>query len=188
MEDVSLTIRRLSPQEFALNARPLVDIYISAMGYDPAIRDGRVYSWQREIIRPGFTALIAEDASGVVAVAYGFIGTPDSWWDHQLRLALQKRGGATEEEQEILRSYFEVAEIHVLPRMQGHGLGRELLKQLLWNAPGKWALLSTPEVPGESNRAFSLYRSMGFTDLVRHHQYPGDERPFAILKTQLPLS
>ncbi|NWO17987.1 MAG: GNAT family N-acetyltransferase, partial [Corynebacterium sp.] len=54
---MSLTIRRLSPQEFALNAQPLVDIYISAMGYDPAIRDGRVYSWQREIIRPGFTAL-----------------------------------------------------------------------------------------------------------------------------------
>ena len=185
---MSLTIRRLTSEEFALNAGPLVDVYINAMGYDPAIRDGRVYSWQREIIRPGFTSLIAEDASGVVGVAYGFIGTPDSWWDRQLRIALHRAGGPTEEEMRILRSYFEVAEIHVLPRMQGHGLGRELLNKLLWNAPAKWALLSTPEVPDESNRAFGLYRSMGFTDLVRHHHYPGDDRPFAILKTQLPLS
>ena len=88
----------------------------------------------------------------------------------------------------MLRSYFEVAEVHGLPRMQGHGLGRQLLTELLWNAPGKWALLSTPEVPNESNRAFSLYRSMGFTDVIRQYRYPGDERPFAILKLPLPLS
>lgn len=185
---MSLKIRRLSPQEFALNAGPLVDIYISAMGYDPAIRDGRIFSWRREVIRPGFTALIAEDASGVIGLAYGFVGTPDSWWDRQLRLALRKKGELSAEETEVLRSYFEVAEIHVLPRMQGQGLGRQLLNELLWNAPSKWALLSTPEVPDESNRAFGLYRSMGFTDLVRHHRYPGDDRPFAILKLPLPLS
>ena len=185
---MSLTIRRLSPQEFALNAGSLVDIYISAMDYDPAIREGRIFSWRREIVQPGFTALIAEDASGVIGVAYGFIGTPDSWWDRQLRLALRHKGELSTEELEILRSYFEVAEVHVLPRMQGQGLGRQLLTELLWNAPGKWALLSTPEVPGESNRAFGLYRSMGFTDLVRHYRYPGDSRPFAILKLPLPLS
>lgn len=185
---MSLTIRRLSPQEFALNAGSLVDIYISAMDYDPAIREGRIFSWRREIVQPGFTALIAEDASGVIGVAYGFIGTPDSWWDRQLRLALRHEGELSTEELEILRSYFEVAEVHVLPRMQGQGLGRQLLTELLWNAPGKWALLSTPEVPGESNRAFGLYRSMGFTDLVRHYRYPGDSRPFAILKLPLPLS
>ena len=185
---MSLTIRRLSPQEFALNADSLVDIYISAMGYDPAIREGRIFSWRREVIRPGFTALIAEDATGVIGVAYGFIGTPDSWWDRQLRLALRKKGELSAEEVEMLRSYFEVAEVHVLPRMQGHGLVRQLLTELLWNAPGKWALLSTPEVPNESNRAFSLYRSMGFTDVIRQYRYPGDERPFAILKLPLPLS
>lgn len=185
---MSLTIRRLSPQEFALNAGSLVDIYISAMDYDPAIREGRIFSWRREIVQPGFTALIAEDASGVIGVAYGFIGTPDSWWDRQLRLALRHKGELSTEELEILRSYFEVAEVHVLPRMQGQGLGRQLLTELLWNAPGKWALLSTPEVPNESNRAFGLYRSMGFTDLVRHYRYPGDSRPFAILKLPLPLS
>ena len=185
---MSLTIRRLSPQEFALNAGSLVDIYISAMDYDPAIREGRIFSWRREIVQPGFTALIAEDASGVIGVAYGFIGTPDSWWDRQLRLALRHKGELSTEELEILRSYFEVAEVHVLPRMQWQGLGRQLLTELLWNAPGKWALLSTPEVPGESNRAFGLYRSMGFTDLVRHYRYPGDSRPFAILKLPLPLS
>ena len=185
---MSLTIRRLSRQEFALNAGSLVDIYISAMDYDPAIREGRIFSWRREIVQPGFTALIAEDASGVIGVAYGFIGTPDSWWDRQLRLALRHKGELSTEELEILRSYFEVAEVHVLPRMQGQGLGRQLLTELLWNAHGKWALLSTPEVLGESNRAFGLYRSMGFTDLVRHYRYPGDSRPFAILKLPLPLS
>lgn len=76
--------------------------------------------------------------------------------------------------------------MHVAPRAQGRGLGRAMLTELLRNAPASWALLSTPEVPGEDNAAFGLYRSFGFTDILRDFYYAGDPRPFAVLGLRLP--
>lgn len=195
---VTVTYRRLSGPEFAILAPDLVDIYITAMGYDPAIRSGRIAVWQREIIWPGFTAVTAiertaSNTSGgtvderVVGIAYGFIGNRERWWDQQLMRGLRESGGLSAQHSAMLRDYFEVAEIHVHPSRQGAGIGRALLSQLLWNAPARWALLSTPEVPNESNHAFGLYRSMGFHDILRDFYYAGDDRPFAILGRTLPL-
>ncbi|WP_350354543.1 GNAT family N-acetyltransferase [Corynebacterium aquatimens] len=95
--------------------------------------------------------------------------------------------GITPRRREILNSYFEVAEIHVLPGHQGRGIGAKLLTELLKLAPAEWALLSTPEIDGEANGAFGLYRKYGFEDLARNFMYPGDPRPFAILGRRLPL-
>ena len=48
-------------------------------------------------------------------------------------------------------------------------------------------LLSTPEINGEANRAWRLYRRLGFTDIIRGYHFAGDPRPFAILGRSLPL-
>ena len=48
-------------------------------------------------------------------------------------------------------------------------------------------LLSTPEVAGEENRAWSLYRRFGFSDVLRNYTFAGDPRPFAFLGRELPL-
>jgi hypothetical protein len=48
-------------------------------------------------------------------------------------------------------------------------------------------LLSTPEVPEQTSRAWRLYRRFGFTDVVRQMRFPGDNRLFAILGRPLPL-
>ena len=183
---VSFEIRRLTPPEFSLLAPQLVEIYIEAMHY-PAILHSRISSWRNDVTRPGFSAQIATHDNGIVGVAYGFLGSPDSWWDAELRRGLLLQGGPTEEQWDIVRNYFELAEIHVLPQYQGHGLGRKLLEGLLWNAPARYALLSTPEVPNEDNGAFRLYRAAGFFDVLRDHLYPADARPFAILGASLPL-
>jgi ribosomal protein S18 acetylase RimI-like enzyme len=45
-------------------------------------------------------------------------------------------------------------------------------------------LLSTPE--GE-NRAWRLYRRLGFGDVLRHYRFTGDPRPFGVLGRELPL-
>ena len=187
IEYVSITIRRLSPQEFSLLAPQLVEIYIEAMGYSPSIFPNRISSWRSEIIKPGFSAIVAEDARGVLGLAYGFLGSPDTWWDRQLRRGFFEAGGPTAEQYEILHSYFELAEIHVLPGSQGKGIGRRLLETLVWNAPARFVLLSTPEVENEANSAFGLYRSLGFFDVLRNHEYPADSRAFAILGATLPL-
>ena len=46
-------------------------------------------------------------------------------------------------------------------------------------------LLSTPE--GE-NRAWRLYRRLGFTDVLRNYRFTGDPRPFGVLGRDLPLT
>lgn len=187
IEGVNVEIRRLSGPEFAVLAPQLVDIYIEAMGYDPSIRDSRVNVWRREISQPGFTALCALLGEEVVGLAYGYLGSPDHWWDQQIRRGFREAGGPDVEQLELLRDYFEVAEVHVRPGLQGRGIGRHLLSSLLQHAPAGHAMLSTPEVPDEDNHAFGLYRSMGFRDVLRDFRFAGDRRPFAILEVPLPL-
>ncbi|RNE49497.1 GNAT family N-acetyltransferase [Corynebacterium alimapuense] len=184
---MTLEIRRLSGPEFAILCPRLVGVYIDAMNYDPAIRDSRTKVWRREIFQPGFTSLVALDQDEILGVAYGYLGTREMWWDRQIRRGIRQEGGPDTSQIELLRDYFEVAEIHVHPLHQSKGIGRILLSQLLWNAPGSNALLSTPEVDGESNLAFKLYRSMGFRDVLRHFIFDGDTRPFAVLSAPLPL-
>lgn len=187
MGSVSPIIRKLSIPEFTTNTPVLVDIYIAAMNYDKAIRDTRIEVWRRNSQNPGFTAVAALMDDQVVGVAYGFNGSPDHWWQHQLRRGLRQLGGPTEEEIHIIHNYFEVAEVHVQPGFQGHGIGRKLMRELLKNKQNTFAILSTPEVDDEANHAFSLYRSLGFTDLLRQFRFDGDQRPFAVLITALPL-
>lgn len=182
-----MEIRRLSGPEFAVLSPQLVDIYIEAMDYDPSIRESRINVWRREISQPGFTALCALHHEEVVGLAYGYLGSPDHWWDQQIRRGFRAAGGPDVAQLELLRDYFEIAEIHVRPGLQGHGIGRHLLLELLRHAPASHAMLSTPEVPDEANNAFSLYRSMGFRDVMRHFRFNGDRRPFAILEVPLPL-
>lgn len=185
---VTVEIRRLSPAEFSLLAPQLVDIYIDAMGYDPSMRNQRISVWRGEVRWPGFTAIAAVDSDDVVGIAYGFLGARERWWDKQLvRCMEQQPGGLTPQRRDMLQSYFEVAEVHVSPTKQGHGIGAAMLTGLLRLAPARWALLSTPEVAGEANNAFGLYRKFGFGDVGRNFYYPGDPRPFAILGRPLPL-
>lgn len=185
---MTIQLRRLAPREFSLIAPQLVDIYLTAMDYPRDMFDRRLHGWRVDSLQPGFTAVIAESEAGPVGVAYGFLGHSDTWWDKQLQRGFALAGGPTAEQVAMLRNYFELAEIHVHPSMQGKGLGRHLLDALAWNLPASNILLSTPEVPGEANGAFGLYRSAGFFDVLRNYYYPGDPRPFAILGARLPLS
>lgn len=187
MAGVNVSIRRITGSEFALLTPRLVDIYIDAMDYHPSIRESRIQSWKRDLVKPGFTSVIAVTPDDVVGVAYGFLGSPEHWWDRQLRRGMREQRVPEETRDAFHSGYFEVAEIQVRPGRQGNGLGRRLISELLWNAPAPRALLSTPEVEGEANGAFGLYRSLGFTDVLRQFRYPGDDRPFAVLGRELPL-
>lgn len=182
---VLVEIRRLTKAEFSLLAPRLVDIYIEAMGYSPAMRAQRLRVWRTEVVWPGFAAVAAVFDNQVVGVAYGFLGARERWWDKQLIKALRQQRALTDEDQAMIRDYFEVAEVHVDPRFQGNGIGAALLQALLDTTTARWAILSTPEVDGEANNAFGLYRKFGFTDLARGYRYDGDPRPFAILALDL---
>ena len=79
----------------------------------------------------------------------------------------------------------ELTELHVLPALHGHGVGRVLLEAFLSTRRENSVLLSTPEVPGETNNAWRLYRHTGFTDVLRDFVFEGDPRKFAILRADL---
>ncbi|TNL99408.1 GNAT family N-acetyltransferase [Corynebacterium tapiri] len=178
----------LRPDEFLLLTPELVKIHLAAMDYPPGIFDSRLRAWRSDRLKPGFHAVVATHDSEVLGVAYGFLGDPAYWWDRQLRHALRGLPSASQPKIDLNEGYFEVAEIHVHPDYQGAGIGRRLITALLDGAPAHLALLSTPEVAGEHNAAFGLYRSLGFFDVLRHHYYESDPRAFAILGAWLPLA
>lgn len=187
MENVPVSIRELSPHEFSAMAPDLVGLYITAMRYPMAIHKQRVAVWCRDSTEEDFAAVAAFSDGKLAGIAYGFKGSQKRWWDQQLRRGLQENCAMTPKMSEIVENYFELAEIHVAPRLQGLGLGRTLIERLLQRAPQPYVLLSTPEVPNENNAAFGLYRSLGFSDVLRQFRYHGDPRPFAVLGRTLPL-
>ena len=123
----------------------------------------------------------------LLGVAYGYPGAPGQWWQQQVVLGLQRGGSPPQEIARLMTSYFELTELHIHPRAQGRGLGEALARRLLAGRSEQNVLLSTPETDGESNRAWRLYRRLGFTDVIRGYHFAGDPRPFAILGRALPL-
>ncbi len=91
------------------------------------------------------------------------------------------------EPEAYLADYFELTELHVRTDAQGHGLGNALLHRLLDRADAGHVLLSTPEAPVPT-RAWTLYRRYGFRDVLRHHRFSSDPRPFAVLGRPLPVA
>ena len=87
----------------------------------------------------------------------------------------------------LMGDYFELTELHIAPDAQGRGLGEALARRLLTDRDEANVLLSTPETNGEANRAWRLYRRLGFTDIIRGYHFSGDPRAFAILGRTLPL-
>jgi ribosomal protein S18 acetylase RimI-like enzyme len=123
----------------------------------------------------------------MLGVAYGYCGAPDQWWQQQVVQGLHRVGTDTSRIAELMTSYFELTELHIHPRAQGRGLGEALARRLLANRAEAHVLLSTPEINGEANRAWRLYRRLGFTDVIRGYHFAGDPRAFAILGRALPL-
>ncbi len=154
-------------------------IYVTAMGYTAASGPQRGTHMLRHASFAEFRCRVALDATGrMLGFGYGYTSLPGQWW-HDLVLRAIPSGA-----QEWLGSAFELSELHVTPPAQGAGLGERLLRSLADGLPHRTMVLSTPE--GE-NRAWRLYRRLGFTDLARDHLFPGDHRPFGVLGARLPF-
>ncbi|MFQ6393857.1 GNAT family N-acetyltransferase [Nocardia sp. KC 131] len=172
-------------------------VYVAAMEYPRGTEQHRAPMWTEHTTRPGWQAVAAvvPDDSGhfdlrsspIVAIAYGYRGAAHQWWHQQVHSGMRRTGWPEHSARELLSDYFELTELHVHPAAQGRGIGAILLARLLRDRPESAVLLSTPEVAQEGNRAWRLYRRLGFTDVVRDFVFAGDTRPFAILGRRLPL-
>jgi len=202
---VAVRIVDLSPDDLRTRMGEALEIYVAAMGYPRGTAAHRAPMWAEHMLRAGWQAVAAvgDDPSGaavgdapsgtgpacapLLGIAYGYRGARRQWWCEEVRNGLLASARSATAADALLDGYFELTELHVLPTAQGLGLGEQLLRRLLAERSERSVLLSTPEVPQERNRAWQLYRRLGFTDVLRHFRFAGDGRPFAVLGRDLPL-
>lgn len=188
----------LSPADMHHRLGEALSVYVEAMRYPRGTERQRASMWLEHSQRPGWRCVAAVEVPQVagadapldgplVGVAYGYRGAPDQWWQQQVVQGLRRIGTDEDRITAVMTGYFELTELHIHPRAQGSGLGEALIRRLLADRPESHVLLSTPEILGESNRAWRLYRRLGFTDVIRGYHFAGDPRPFAILGRALPL-
>jgi ribosomal protein S18 acetylase RimI-like enzyme len=190
------------PRDMQHRLGDALGVYVDAMRYPRGTENQRAAMWLEHTRRQGWQAVAAVEAeygdgqepsaadlteARMLGVAYGYCGAPDQWWQQQVVLGLQRGGFDRPRIVELMASYFELTELHIHPQAQGRGLGEALARRLLSGRNEANVLLSTPESNGEANRAWRLYRRLGFTDLIRSYHFAGDPRPFAILGRTLPL-
>jgi ribosomal protein S18 acetylase RimI-like enzyme len=174
-----------------------LSVYVEAMRYPRGTEEQRASMWLEHTRRSGWKAVgaittvadQAPDSPGaeLLGVAYGYSGAPDQWWQQQVVHGLRRTSSDHGRDEGLLSDYFELTELHIHPRAQGQGLGEALARRLLAGRSEAHVLLSTPEINGEANRAWRLYRRLGFDDVIRDYHFAGDPRPFAILGRSLPL-
>lgn len=190
----------LSPVDMQRRLGDALSIYVDAMRYPRGTEEQRASMWLEHTRRHGWKAVAAvqtgDDVSvsdtdltsaPMLGIAYGYCGAPDQWWQQQVVAGLRRSGEDTERISTLMSSYFELTELHIVPSAQGRGLGEALIRRLLGGRGEAHVLLSTPEISGEGNRAWRLYRRLGFTDVIRGYHFAGDPRAFAILGRSLPL-
>ena len=192
----------LPPQDMQRRLADALSVYVDAMAYPAGTENQRAAMWLEHTRRHGWQAVAAVEVDApagdtpsaaelseapLLGVAYGYCGAPDQWWQQQVVAGLQRGGYPGPEINRLMSSYFELTELHILPRAQGRGLGEALARRLLADRSEANVLLSTPETNGEANRAWRLYRRLGFNDIIRGYHFTGDPRAFAILGRKLPL-
>jgi len=155
---------------------------------DLARRDARRDVWVN-VARDAGDAPVPEHlaTAQLRGIAYGYRGAPDQWWQQQVQRGLRHCGLPYAEIDRLMSDYFELTELHIHPSAQGRGLGEALARRLLSDRAESRVLLSTPERTGQPNRAWRLYRRLGFADIIRGYHFSGDPRAFAILGRALPL-
>lgn len=195
----------LSPSDMQRRLGDALAVYVDAMRYPRGTEDQRASMWLEHTRRQGWKAVAAVEvpeseggqgaepagevlaAAPMLGVAYGYCGAPDQWWQQQVVAGLYRVGADRTRVAELMTSYFELTELHIHPQAQGRGVGEALARRLLADRGESQVLLSTPEINGEANRAWRLYRRLGFTDVIRGYHFAGDPRAFAILGRSLPL-
>ena len=194
----------LSPGDMQRRLADALGVYVDAMRYPRGTEDQRASMWLEHTRRHGLegrrrgrTLTDAGDASSAGEAAgrgADASGSPTataaprtSGGSSRWSPGLQRVGADRTRIAELMTSYFELTELHIHPRAQGRGLGEALARRLLAGRDESHVLLSTPEINGEANRAWRLYRRLGFTDVIRGYHFAGDPRAFAILGRSLPL-
>src|SRR2546430_11119750 len=121
----------LTPAEFVAGLDQLVAVSAAGMRPPAGLLAGRRTIMAGHAGNPRFRALaVTDDGTGeTVGFGYGFQGAAGQWWHDTVSRALAARSG-DEAAAAWLDDSFEVAELHVAPGHQGHGVGAGVLLRL----------------------------------------------------------
>jgi len=178
---MSMRIEVLGADEFATHIKMAAHIYGAAMQRSAEMVVQRCEIMHTHLARRGFVAVVAlddDDERGEpVAFGYGYLGRRGEWWHDIVVDALGLELG-----ERWMAEAFELAELHVLPAHQGHGLGRRILDEVTRQAAGRTMVLSTHD---RDSAARHLYRTAGFADLLGGFVFPGSREVYAIMGKDL---
>jgi GNAT superfamily N-acetyltransferase len=176
-------IEVVDASQFAANVVTTAHIYGEAMRRPPELVVQRREIMASHVSRPGFVGVLGREGDDVgsgdigsgeiVGFGYGYRGRPGDWWHDVVAKALGRRDA-----REWLTDSFELAELHVLPRSQGHGVGRQILETLLTKVDATTTVLSTHD---RESPARALYRSVGFVDLLTGFVFPGSSEVYVVM-------
>ncbi|MDX1663122.1 MAG: GNAT family N-acetyltransferase [Candidatus Promineifilaceae bacterium] len=179
------TIVALSPAETGAALDEIVHVYTAAFAPPPYSRGRRQASnfkrtLGRQFDRGGFKMIVAYHGSHhkLVGFGYGYTCREGQWWHDQVAAAMPPA-----RYQRWLEDAFEIAELAVLPAMQGRGIGGHLHDTLLAERPHRTAVLSTLQ---EETRGLHLYRSRGWRTLLENFSFSGVRKPYRIMGRDLP--
>jgi ribosomal protein S18 acetylase RimI-like enzyme len=134
----------------------------------------------RHMDNPGVRALGATTGSGrLVGFVYGMPNNRVYWWSTVVQPYLRAAG-----QEAWLDDAFVITELHVHPRYQGQGIGRELITTLTDSVGQPRSILSAIDVESPARR---LYRSLGYRDLARRVLFPSAPSPYVVMGAELPL-
>lgn len=169
-------IEELGVTGFAAQLDHLVGVYAAAMNAPGDQLAGRRVIMAGHAAYPGFAALSAISDGRIAGFSYGFHGEPGQWWHDHVAVSVKPQW---------LADCLEIAELHVAPEFQGHGIGTALLYRITQARSERTAVLSTRD---SETRARRLYRHLGFTDLLTGYRFDGTGASYAIMGTTLPLN
>lgn len=185
MQD-AVAIWELSKTDFLGSVSELTAIYGAAMEAPAEELPTRRAIMERHAASPAFRALAVTsgDSRRLIAFTYGFRGVPGQWWHDVVRNGLLSASGPSVAA-DWLDYVLEIAEVHVRPEFQARGIGRRMVVTLAAGRSERTAVLSTRDADTPARK---LYRSLGFTDLLRDFLFPGGGPPYAVMGARLPLA
>jgi GNAT superfamily N-acetyltransferase len=181
-------LEELDATAFGRHLDELTEVYAEAMAVPALQLPGRRAVMEGHAVNPAFRAIAVTSPGDagepqIVAFTYGFHGGRGQWWHDLVRSALTVASGPGTAGA-WLDDSFEVAEVHVRPRYQHRGIGRQMLHRLTGGLTERTAVLSTMD---SESPARHLYRSLGFTDLLTRYQFAGVAESYAVMGAALPL-
>jgi len=134
----------------------------------------------RHLTSPGARALGATTGRGrLVGFVYGMPNDRTQWWSSVVHPYLRQGGF-----EDWLDDAFVITELHVHPRYQRLGIGRELITAITDGAAEPRSLLSAIDT---DSPARALYHRLGYRDLARRVVFPSAPSPYAVMGAPLPL-